>query len=112
MMRADEGFHPDQAGWQVGEFPPMACDDCADSSVCRVKLDPNALIKKRYVGILTVKHIQSAGVPTVISPFVTSNIVLKSGVPSRSTVNRTFIAVLRSCQGSPDNPDFMITALD
>jgi len=25
MMRADEGFHSDQAGWQVGEFPPMAC---------------------------------------------------------------------------------------
>jgi hypothetical protein len=63
MMRADEGFHSNQAGWQVGEFPPMACDDYADSSVCRVKLDPNALI-------------------------------------------------LRSCQRSPDNPDFMITALD
>jgi hypothetical protein len=59
MMRADEGFQSDQAGWRVGEFPPMACDDYADSSVCRVKLDPNALIKKRYVGILTVKHIQS-----------------------------------------------------
>jgi hypothetical protein len=42
MMRADEGFQSDQAGWQVGEFPPMACDDYADSSVCRVKLDPNA----------------------------------------------------------------------
>jgi hypothetical protein len=112
MIARRLGFHSDQAGWQVGEFPPMACDDYADSSVCRVKLDPNALIKKRYVGILTVKHIQSRWRPTVISPFVTSNIVLKSGVPSRSTVNRTFIAVLRSCQCSPDNPDFMITALD
>jgi hypothetical protein len=107
MMRADEGFQSDQAGWQVGEFPPMACDDYADSSVCRVKLDPNALIKKRYVGILTVKHIQSRWRPN-------GNIAIrqKSGVPSRSTVNRTFIAVVRSCQCSPDNPDFMITALD
>jgi hypothetical protein len=41
MMRADEGFHSNQAGWQAGEFPPMACGDYADSSVCRVKLDPN-----------------------------------------------------------------------
>jgi hypothetical protein len=70
---------------------PTFGDDYADPSICRVRLDPNALIKKRYVGILTVKHIQSRWRPTVISPFVTSNIVLKSGVPSRSTVNRTFI---------------------
>ena len=106
MMRADEGFQSDQAGGRLASFHQW------HASVCRVKLDPNALIKKRYVGILTVKHIQSRWRPTVISPFVTSNIVLKSGVPSRSTVNRTFIAVLRSCQCSPDNPDFMITALD
>ena len=87
-------------------------DDYADSSVRRVKLDPKALIQKRYVGILTVKLIQATGVPTVISQFVTSNIVLKNGVPSRSTVNRIFIAGTPSCQCSPDNPDFMITALD
>jgi hypothetical protein len=49
---------------------PTFSDDCADSSLCRVKLDPNALIKERYAGILTA---------TEISSFVTSNIVLKSG---------------------------------
>jgi hypothetical protein len=36
---------------------PTFSDDCADSSLCRVKLDPNALIKDRYVGILTAKLI-------------------------------------------------------
>jgi len=101
MMRADEGFQSDQAGGRLASFHQW------HASVCRVKLDPNALIKKRYVGILTVKHIQSRWRPN-------GNIAIrqKSGVPSRSTVNRTFIAVLRSCQCSPDNPDFMITALD
>jgi len=105
MMRADEGFQSDQAGGRLASFHQWHAT--IDSSVCRVKLDPNALIKKRYVGILTVKHIQSRWRPN-------GNIAIrqKSGVPSRSTVNRTFIAVLRSCQCSPDNPDFMITALD
>jgi hypothetical protein len=37
-------------GWQVGEFPPMASDDYADSSVCRVKLDPNALTRSDMSG--------------------------------------------------------------
>jgi hypothetical protein len=38
---------------------PTFSDDCADSSLCRVKLDPNALIKERYVGVLAAKLIQS-----------------------------------------------------
>jgi hypothetical protein len=38
---------------------PTFGDVYADPSICRVRLDPNALIKKRYVGVLTVKHIQS-----------------------------------------------------
>jgi hypothetical protein len=33
--------------------------DCADSSLCRVKLDPNAIIKERYVGMSTAKLTQS-----------------------------------------------------
>jgi hypothetical protein len=37
---------------------PTFNDDYAASSLCRVKLDPNALIKERYVGILTAKLIQ------------------------------------------------------
>ena len=37
---------------------PTFNDDCAASSLRRVKLDPNALIKERYVGILTAKLIQ------------------------------------------------------
>ena len=37
---------------------PTFSDDCAASSLSRAKLDPNALIKERYVGILTAKLIQ------------------------------------------------------
>jgi hypothetical protein len=77
MMRADAGLHSDQARWQVGApcfhlaarpllplyfngmgHGPTFSDDCANCSLCRVKLDPNALIKERYVGILTEKLIQ------------------------------------------------------
>jgi hypothetical protein len=35
----------------------------ADSSLCCVKLDPNALIKERYVGMSTAKLIQSRRCP-------------------------------------------------
>jgi hypothetical protein len=41
----------------IGHGPTFS--DCADSSLCRVKLDPNALIKERYVGMSTAKLIQS-----------------------------------------------------
>jgi hypothetical protein len=44
-------------------------------------------------GCRRLNSFRAAGAATEISPFVTSNIVLKSGVPSRSTVIRTFIAL-------------------
>jgi hypothetical protein len=37
---------------------PTFSGDCAASSLSRAKLDSNALIKERYVGILTAKLIQ------------------------------------------------------
>ena len=91
---------------------PTFGDVYADPSICRVRLDPNALIKKRYVGVLTVKHIQSRwrfNGDIAVRHFEYRAEKWRSVTLGR-LVNRTFIAVLRSCHGSPDNPDFMITA--
>ena len=62
--------------------------------------------------ILTMKLIQSRWRPNGNIAIRHFEYRAENGVPSHSTVNRIFIAVLRSCQCSPDNPDFMITALD
>jgi hypothetical protein len=75
MMRPDAGLHSGQGRWQVSEPCPtwprdhfcrtpstasvMGRPSATDSSLCRVKLDPNALIKERYVGMSTAKLIQN-----------------------------------------------------
>jgi hypothetical protein len=55
IWRRDHFCRSFSPAWVMGAFS----DDCSDSSLCRVKLDPNALIKERYVRILTAKLIQS-----------------------------------------------------
>jgi hypothetical protein len=69
------------------------------SSLCRLKLDPNALIKERYVGILTAILVQSRWRRDGNIAIRHLEYRAESGVPSRSTVIRTFIAVLAVALG-------------
>jgi hypothetical protein len=119
MMRADAGLHSDQGQWQVGEPRSTWPRDyfCRSFSTASVMGRPSATIvpllhsavsnlirtpssRSDMSGCRRRNSFRTVGAPAEISPFVTSNMVLKSGVPSRSTVIRTFIAVLRSCRCS------------
>jgi len=119
MMRPDAGLHSGQGRWQVSE----PCSTWPRDHFCRTPSTASVMgrLSATIVPILhsaasnlirtpssrsdmsgcrRLNSFRTAGAATEISPFVTSNIVLKSGVPSRSTVIRTFIVVLRTCRCS------------